>query len=71
MKRRYKNFSKRMHQTSNDELLEMLTPAGHRLNCLDELRGVRSIIADGCDRARDVARETLEDVRQAMGLSYG
>ena len=31
---------------------------------------VRSIIADGCDRARDVARETMEDVRQAMGLAY-
>jgi tryptophanyl-tRNA synthetase len=31
---------------------------------------VRSIIADGCDRARDVARETLDDVREAMGLDY-
>ena len=31
---------------------------------------VRSVIAEGCDRARDMARETLEDVRQAMGLEY-
>ena len=31
---------------------------------------VRSIIADGCDRARDTARETMEAVRQAMGLAY-
>jgi tryptophanyl-tRNA synthetase len=31
---------------------------------------VRSIIAEGCDHARDMARETLEDVRQAMGLEY-
>jgi len=31
---------------------------------------VRSIISDGCDEARDMARETLEDVRQAMGLVY-
>ena len=31
---------------------------------------VRSIIAEGCDQARDMARETLEDVRQAMGLEY-
>ena len=30
---------------------------------------VRSIIAEGCDRARDEARETLEDVRQAIGLT--
>ena len=31
---------------------------------------VRSIIADGCETARESARETLIDVRQAMGLNY-
>ncbi len=31
---------------------------------------VRNIIADGCKRARDVAEETLEEVRAAMGLGY-
>jgi tryptophanyl-tRNA synthetase len=31
---------------------------------------VRSIIADGNDAARDQARETLERVRDAMGLNY-
>ncbi|MDX1251923.1 MAG: tryptophan--tRNA ligase [Gammaproteobacteria bacterium] len=31
---------------------------------------VRSIVADGCEAARDVARETLVEVRQAMGLQY-
>ncbi len=31
---------------------------------------VRSIITEGCDQARDMARETMEDVRQAMGLEY-
>ncbi len=31
---------------------------------------VRGIVAEGCERARNVARETLEDVRQAMGLVY-
>lgn len=31
---------------------------------------VRGIINEGCDAARDVARETLDEVRQAMGLSY-
>jgi tryptophanyl-tRNA synthetase len=31
---------------------------------------VRNIIADGCEAARDVARETLTEVRQAMGLQY-
>lgn len=31
---------------------------------------VRSIIAEGCEAAREVARETMEDVRAAMGLQY-
>jgi tryptophanyl-tRNA synthetase len=31
---------------------------------------VRSIVADGCERARKLAHETLRDVRQAMGLNY-
>jgi tryptophanyl-tRNA synthetase len=29
---------------------------------------LRSIINDGCERARDVAHETLEEVRYAMSL---
>jgi len=31
---------------------------------------VRSIIAAGCDVARESARDTIQDVRQAMGLNY-
>jgi tryptophanyl-tRNA synthetase len=31
---------------------------------------VRSIIAEGCEKARTQARETLEEVRAAMGLDY-
>jgi tryptophanyl-tRNA synthetase len=31
---------------------------------------VRGIIADGCEKAREVARATMEEVRQAMGLNY-
>ena len=31
---------------------------------------VRSIISEGCDQARDTARETMEAVREAMGLEY-
>lgn len=31
---------------------------------------VRGIISEGCEAARDVARDTLEEVRQAMGLAY-
>jgi len=32
---------------------------------------VRSIINEGCERARDTARKTMADVREAMGLDYG
>ncbi len=31
---------------------------------------VRGIIDEGCEKAREVARQTLQDVREAMGLSY-
>ncbi len=31
---------------------------------------VKSIVAEGCELARDKAKVTLQDVRQAMGLSY-
>ncbi|WP_035051622.1 tryptophan--tRNA ligase [Andreprevotia chitinilytica] len=31
---------------------------------------IKNIVADGCERARVLARETMRDVREAMGLSY-
>jgi tryptophanyl-tRNA synthetase len=31
---------------------------------------VRGIIAEGCEKARDVARQTLEEVHTAMGMNY-
>ena len=31
---------------------------------------VRGIIAEGCERARTVARDTLDAVRQAMAMNY-
>ena len=37
---------------------------------LDDPSLLRNIIADGCDRARKLAHETMRDVREAMGLSY-
>lgn len=35
-----------------------------------DLATVQSIINDGCEQARDIARDTLEDVRKSMGLVY-
>ena len=37
---------------------------------LDDPALVRSIIADGCEKARELARETMRDVRESMGLEY-
>lgn len=31
---------------------------------------VKNIVAEGCERARKLARETMRDVRDAMGLNY-
>jgi tryptophanyl-tRNA synthetase len=31
---------------------------------------LRNIVADGCERARKLASETMRDVREAMGLNY-
>jgi tryptophanyl-tRNA synthetase len=38
---------------------------------LDDPTLVRNIIEEGCERARKQANETMGDVREAMGLSYG
>ena len=37
---------------------------------LDDPSLVRAIVADGCERARKLAEETMRDVRAAMGLAY-
>jgi tryptophanyl-tRNA synthetase len=37
---------------------------------LDDPTLVRNIIADGCEKARKLAGETMRDVREAMGLDY-
>ncbi len=37
---------------------------------LDDPSLVRAIVADGCDKARKYAQETMRDVREEMGLSY-
>ena len=37
---------------------------------LDDPTLVRNIVADGCEKARRLAHETMREVREAMGLSY-
>jgi tryptophanyl-tRNA synthetase len=31
---------------------------------------VKKLIADGCERAQEVAEETMDEVREVMGLNY-
>jgi tryptophanyl-tRNA synthetase len=37
---------------------------------IDDPQLVRNIVADGCERARTLAEETMREVRGAMGLNY-
>ena len=37
----------------------------------EDLDLVKNIVADGCERARELARQTMRDVREAMGLDFG
>jgi len=54
-----------------DAVLAELRPIRERALDLErDTDAVRAIIADGCEAARDVARETMDEVREAMGLVY-
>jgi len=54
-----------------DAVLNELRPIQERIVEFGEDPGrVRTILAEGSEAARSMARATLEEVRQAMGLSY-
>jgi len=54
-----------------DAIQAELAPMRERAQTyLDDPTLVRNIVADGCDRARRLATETMRDVREALGLSY-
>ena len=58
-------------QTIIDAVVEEQKPMRERAQrYLDDPTLVRSIIADGCEKARKQAQETLREVRQVMGLNY-
>jgi tryptophanyl-tRNA synthetase len=53
-----------------DSILEELKPIQQLVEeYLKDLSGVDSIINEGCEVARDVAQDTIEEVRKVMGLS--
>ena len=54
-----------------DAVLEEQRPIRERSKeFLDDPDTVRGIIDEGCEVAREAARDTLDDVRQAMNLVY-
>ena len=54
-------------QSVQDELKPIQERAMHYVENPDK---IRSIIHEGCEKARAVARDTMDEVRQAMGLVY-
>lgn len=55
-----------------DAILQELAPIQERARMYtQEPDTVKNIIADGCEKARALARETMWDVREAMGLHHG
>jgi len=53
-----------------DAVIEELKPIQQRAReYMDDLAAVENIINEGCEAARDVARDTMEEVRKAMGLT--
>ena len=54
-----------------DAVLEEQQPIRERSEeFLEDPDVVHTIIDEGCEAARSVARDTLDDVRQAMNLQY-
>ena len=57
-------------QTVIDAVLAEQAPIRERAKQYEDNPNlVRSIVSEGCERARDVARVTMEEVRQVMGLN--
>jgi tryptophanyl-tRNA synthetase len=54
-----------------DAVVAELAPMRERAQkYLDDRTLVRNIVADGCEKARKLAQETMRDVREAMGIAY-
>ncbi len=55
-----------------DAVLNELAPIRERAAYYeDNPDQVRNILADGCEKAQELARDTMRDVRESMGLTFG
>jgi tryptophanyl-tRNA synthetase len=54
-----------------ESVLEELKPIQARAaQYADDPTLIKNVVAEGCERARKMARETMREVREVMGLSY-
>ena len=54
-----------------ERVLEELKPIQERARqYAEDPTLIKNVVAEGCERARKMARETMREVREAMGLSY-
>ena len=54
-----------------ESVLEELKPIQERARqYAEDPTLIKNVVAEGCERARKMARETMREVREAMGLSY-
>ena len=55
-----------------DAVLRELAPIRERAQYYEDSPDqVRNILADGCEKAQELARDTMRDVRESMGLTFG
>ncbi len=55
-----------------DAVLAELAPIRERAQYYEDSPDqVRNILADGCEKAQELARDTMRDVRESMGLTFG
>ena len=54
-----------------DSITKELEPISERAKKYSESPElVQSIIGEGCEKARKIARDTMRDVREVMGISF-
>ena len=54
-----------------NSVLKELKPIQERaLHYIDSPDLVKSVVAEGCEKARKIARDTMRDVREVMGVSF-
>ena len=55
----------------NDSIIKELGPINERAKkYIESPELVQSIIGEGCEKARKIARDTMRDVREVMGISF-